>query len=346
MAVINLTLQPACAVNLPDCRTGDNTLSLQRPISQSAMMDRIDAMRVFVLAVERGSLAAAARTTGYSAATVSRAIALLEDRLAMRLLHRSTRALYLTGFGETYLATCREVLAQLDAAERGAVAEHEQPSGLLTITAPLRMGQLHVRPVLDAFLDAHPAVQARLLLLDRVTSLLDEGIDVAIRVAHLPDSSMVATGLGEVRRVLCAAPSYLERRGTPREPAALRDHDCIMERDGAEAELWRFFSPSGKTLLPVPIRPRLVVNSSSAAVDSAVEGHGITRVMSYQAAAAVRAGDLVILLAAHEPPPIPVHLITPSARVGAAKQRAFVDFAAPRLRRRLSDAANEVATDA
>src|SRR6201996_6656182 len=143
------------------------------------------------------------------AATVTRGIALLEARLGMRLLHRSTRALHLTPFGESYLVTCREVLTALDLAERGAAAEQERPSGLLTITAPLRFGQLHVRPVLDAFLDANPAVQARLLLLDRVVNLVEEGIDVAIRLAHLPDSTMVATRVGEVRRVLCAAPAYI-----------------------------------------------------------------------------------------------------------------------------------------
>jgi DNA-binding transcriptional LysR family regulator len=304
-------------------------------------MDRLDAMRAFATAVDRGSLASAARGLGHSPATVTRAIALLEDRLGMRLLHRSTRALHLTAFGETYLATCREVLATLDAAERGAVSEQEQPSGLLTITAPLRLGQLHVRPVLDAFLDANPAVQARLLLFDRTVHLVEEGIDVAVRVAHLPDSNLVATRLGEVRRVLCAAPSYIERHGMPREPAALREHACIMEHNEAETELWRFTSASGKALMPISIRPRLVVNSASAAVDSAVGGHGITRVMSYQAAEAVSDGRLIVLLPDHEPPPIPVHLVMSSARSGAAKQRAFVAFATPRLRDRLSAASGK-----
>ncbi len=305
-------------------------------------MDRIDAMRAFVASVDRGSLASAARRLGHSPATVTRAVALLEQRLGTRLLHRSTRALHLTVFGETYLATCREVLAALDAAECTAATEQEEPSGLLTITAPVMFGQLRVRPVLDAFLDANQAVQARLLLLDRVASLVDEGIDVAVRLAHLPDSTLSATRLGEVRRVLCAAPAYIERRGTPQMPASLREHACIMEREGADAEPWRFASASGRSLLPVPIRPRLVVNSAAAAVDSAVAGHGIARVMSYQAAAAVAAGNLVVLLPQHEPPPIPVHLVVPSARSGTARQRAFVAFAAPRLRHDLARAASEI----
>lgn len=305
-------------------------------------MDRIDAMRAFVTAVDRGSLASAARALGCSPASVTRAIALLERRLGMRLMHRSTRALHLTEFGETYLATCRKVLAALDVAERGAAAEQEKPSGLLTITAPVRFGQLHLRPVLDAFLDANPAVRARFLLLDRVANLVEEGIDIAVRLAHLPDSTMVATRVGEVRRILCASPAYIERCGLPKTPAALREHACIMERDGAETELWRFASAPGKPLLPISIQPRLVVNSAAVAVDSAVAGHGITRVMSYQAAAAVLAGKLIVLLTQHEPPLIPVHLVLPSARSKTTKQQTFVAFAAPRLRRQLDRAASQV----
>jgi DNA-binding transcriptional LysR family regulator len=157
-------------------------------------MDRIDAMRAFVASVDnRGSLASAVRRLGHSAATITRAIAMLERRLGMRLLHRSTRAIHLTQFGEAYLGTCREVLAALDAAERGAAAEQEKPSGMLTITAPLVFGQLHIRPVLDAFLDANPAVRARLLLLDRIANIVEEGIDLAVRVAHLPDSTLMVT---------------------------------------------------------------------------------------------------------------------------------------------------------
>ncbi len=302
-------------------------------------MDRIDAMRVFVASVDRGSLAAAARSLGHSPATVTRAIALLESRLSTRLLFRSTRALRMTPVGESYLSTCRDVLAALDTAERGAAAEQEQPSGLLTITAPLMFGQLHVRPVLDAFLNANPAVRARLLLVDRVVNLVEEGIDVAIRLAHLSESSLVVTRIGEVRRVLCCAPSYIKRHGTPRVPSSLRDHGCIMERDGAETEIWRFASASGRRLVPIAVRPRLVVNSAAAAVDSAVAGHGITRVMSYQAADAVAEGKLKVLLMKYEPPPIPVYLVFPPGRSRTAKQRAFVDFAAEPLRQALASAA-------
>ncbi len=305
-------------------------------------MDRLDAMRAFVTSIERGSLAAAARTLGYSPATMTRAIARLEDDLEMRLLHRSTRSLRLTDFGATYLTTCRDVLAALAAVEQGAASEQALPSGLLTVTAPLMFGHFHVRPQLDAFLDANPAVQARLLLLDRVVNLVEEGVDVAIRLGRLRDSALLATRLGEVRRVLCASPSYLARRGTPKAPVELREHSCIMERDGGETEIWRFASPATRRLLPIAVRPRLVVNSAATAVASAVAGHGITRVMSYQAADAVEAGTLVVLLAQHEPPRIPVHLVLPPGRAQSAKQRAFVAFVAPPLRHVLAETLRQI----
>lgn len=305
-------------------------------------MDRIDAMRAFVAAVDRGSLAAASRSVAMSPAAVTRAIAALEERLSMKLLHRTTRALHLTPFGETYLATCREVLSALDAAEQGAAVEQERPSGLLTITAPLRFGQLHLRPVLDEFLEANQAVRARLLLLDRIVNLVEEGIDLALRIGRLPDSSLTVTKLGEVRRVLCAAPSYLERRGAPASPAALQDHGCIMAHDAAEAHAWRFVPAPGRPPGPVAVRPRLIVNSASAAIDSAIEGHGITYVMSYQVAQDVAAGRLVVLLPQYEPQPLPVQLVTPPRGGGTAKQRAFVSFVVPRIRQTLLRSAAEI----
>jgi DNA-binding transcriptional LysR family regulator len=305
-------------------------------------MDRIDAMRAFVCSVDRGSLASAARAMGCSAASITRAIAMLELRLKTRLLHRNTRALHLTSFGDRYLATCREVLAALEMAERRAEGEQERPSGVLTVTAPLMFGQLHVRPVLDAFLDDNPSVRARLMLLDRVVSLVEEGIDVALRVGHLPDSTLWATRLGEVRRVLCASPAYLERAGYPRTPDALLRHHCIMERADAETELWRFAARSGKSIRPIAVLPRLMVNSAAAAVDSAREGHGIARVMSYQAAASVASGELVILLPKYEPPALPVHLVLPFPRARTAKQNAFVRFATARLRGALLRAAIDI----
>ena len=297
-------------------------------------MDRLDAMAAFVAAVDEGSLAVAARRLGYSPAAVTRAIASLEDRLGAQLLHRTTRALRLTALGETYLATCRRVLDELQQAERGAAADQETPRGLLTLTAPVLFGRLRVRPVLDRFLDASPAVQARLILLDRVVNLTDEGIDVAVRLAHLPDSSLVATHLGEVRRVLCASPAYLERHGVPHTPSDLSSHACIMS-NGAATERWSFAHPAAgrrRALQMAVIHPRLTVNAAAAAIDSVLDGHGITRVMSYQVALEVVAGRLVLLLTAYEPPPIPVHFVMQADRSMTAKLRAFIDFAAPLLR--------------
>lgn len=297
-------------------------------------MDRLDAMAAFVTAVDEGSLAAAARRLSYSPAAVTRAIASLEERLGAQLLHRTTRALRLTSLGETYLATCRQVLDELQRAERGVAADQDTPRGLLTLTAPVLFGRLRVRPVLDRFLDTNPAIRARLVLLDRVVSLIDEGIDVAVRLAHLPDSSMVATHLGEVRRVLCASPAYLERHGVPQAPSELSGHACIMSNEAAAAP-WSFSheATGGKRRLQTAlIHPRLVVNAAAAAIDSALDGHGITRVMSYQVASDVVAGRLVLLLVNYVPPPIPVHFVMQADRSMTAKLRAFIDFAAPLLR--------------
>ena len=305
-------------------------------------MDRLDAMAAFMVAVDRGSLAAASRQLGYSPAAVTRAIASLEDRLGAQLLHRTSRAIRLTPLGETYLGTCRQVLGELQRVEQGAAADANTPRGLLTLTAPVLFGRLKLRPVLDRFLDANPAVQARLLLLDRVVNMLDEGIDVATRLAHLPDSGLHATHLGEVRRVLCASPAYVGRQGRPAAPADLLNHACIMSNEAA-AEPWSFAQEPAarrRTLRAVVIRPRLIVNAAAAAIDSALDGHGITRVMSYQVAADVAEGRLMLLLQAYEPPPIPVHFVMQADRSITAKLRAFIDFAAPLLRSELTRSAS------
>ncbi len=302
-------------------------------------MDRLDAMAAFVAAVDEGSLAAAARRLDHTPAAVTRAIATLEDRLGTRLLHRTTRALRLTEQGEIYLGTCRLVLEQIDAAERGAAAAQEMPRGMLTLTAPVLFGQLRLRPVIDEFLDAHPVMRVRLLLFDRIVNLVDEGIDAAVRLAHLPDSGLVATRLGEIRRVVCASPVYLDRRGTPHNPADLQEHVCVMSNEAAAEEAWSFASAPGearRALHPVAVHPRLVINGSAAAIDSTLDGHGITRVMSYQIERYLRSGRLVRLLEGYEPPPMPVHLVFPETRRATAKLRAFIDFATPLLRHGLA----------
>jgi len=296
------------------------------------LMDRLEAMRVFVAALDAGSLAGAGRRLGHSPAAVSRAIAALEARVGAPLLHRTTRSLRLSEAGERYAAACRRVLTDLEEADLLAAGEAAAPRGMLSITAPLVSGAQVLRPILDAFLDAQPAVRARLLLLDRPVSLVDEGIDVALRIAHLPDSSLVAIRIGEVRRVVCAAPAYLARHPPIGEPADLVGHQvAAMANFGQDS--WTFAPATPNAALRhVALTPRLVVNNVEAAVASALEGHGLTMVFSYQVAREVCAGRLRIVLADAELPPRPVHLITPEGRLSVPKVRAFVDFATPRLK--------------
>lgn len=293
-------------------------------------MDRIDAMRAFVLAVDGGGLAAAARRLGRSPAAGTRAISFLEEQVGTRLLRRTTRSSSPTEAGERYLESCRRILADFDEAHALAAGERSAPRGLLTVTAPVVFGRAHVRPVVDAFLDAHAAVQARLLLLDRVVNLIDEGIDVALRIGQLPDSALIATRVGSIRRVVCASPAFLERHGAIDRPEDLEAAPCIGFGPIADGQTWGF--PTARGRAQAPIRLRLAVNSAEAAIDSAIAGKGVTSVLSYQVAEPVRDGRLVVLLRDHEPPEMPVHLVYPEARLAAAKVRAFVDFAVPRLR--------------
>ncbi len=299
-------------------------------------MDRLDAMLALVTTVDAGSLAAAARRLGRSPAAVTRAVALLEQRTGARLLHRTTRTVKPTEAGERYLSVCRRVLADLAEAELAASGEHTAPRGLLTVTAPVSFGRLHVRPVVDAFLATHREVQARLVLLDRVVHLVDEGVDVAVRIGALPDSSLVATRVGDVRRVTCASPSYLARHRAPTEPADLATHDCVSFSQTTPGEAWTFGARDGGRAKQVRIRPRLSVNTAEAAVASAVEGHGVTCVLSYQVERELREGTLVRLLAPYEPTALPVHVVHGSATFVPARVRAFMDVLVPTLRETLT----------
>jgi DNA-binding transcriptional LysR family regulator len=300
------------------------------------MMDRIEAMKVFVSALDEGSLAAAGRKLGRSAAAVTRAISFLENHVGVQLLHRTTRTIRLSEAGERYAAACRRVLTDLEEADLLAAGETKAPRGLLTITAPLIAGATIVRPILDEFLDLHRDVKAKLLLLDRPVSLVDEGIDVGMRIAHLSDSSMVAIRVGEVRRVLCAAPSYLDANGPIEMISDLPDHQCVALAQFGENS-WSFppTSPNGAQR-HVHFTPRLLVNGIAAVIASAVEGKGITRVFSYHIADEVSRGELRIILAKDEAPPLPVHIIAPEGRLAVPKVRAFVDYAIPRLRTEFS----------
>ena len=300
-------------------------------------MDRLEAMSVFVAAVDGGSLSAAGRQLGMPLATVSRKLSDLETHLRARLLHRSTRKLTLTDAGRDYYASCKRILEDVGEAERDASGEYSEPRGELVIAAPIVFGRLHVLPIIGQFLLAYPQVDVRLVQGDRVTNLVDDHIDLALRVGALPDSSLTATGVGSVRRMTCASPEYLARRGTPATPEELVGHCCVSFDALGASYAWRFQSSGEERVIPV--RSRLVVNTAEAAIDAAIAGVGITRVLSYQVTEAFKANRLQRLLQDFESAPMPVSLLFDGRRRLPLKLRAFVDFATPRLRERLASAA-------
>lgn len=288
-------------------------------------------MRVFVAALDTGSLSAAARRLRRSPAAVSRAIDALEAQVGVQLLHRTTRTLRPSEAGARYYTACRRLLADLEEADLLAAGDGATPRGVLTLTGPQVSGPRMLRPVLDAFLDAHPAVTARLLLLDRHVNLVEEGVDIGLRIAHLPDSSLVAVRVGEVRRILCAAPDYLQRAAPIRSLSDLSEHACIaMTVFGTEA--WSFQTTAAGPAQQVRIAPRLTVNTVEAAAASAVEGRGLMRAFSYQVAQELEDGRLVEVLPGLDLARAPVHLLAPEGRLSVPKVRAFFDFAVPRLK--------------
>jgi DNA-binding transcriptional LysR family regulator len=296
-------------------------------------VDQLEAMRVFVAVAKAGSLSSAGRALGLPVATVSRRLAALEAQLGARLLSRTTRRTALTDGGRRYLDACQRVLAELEAADRSLAGEAHELCGALAVTAPVVFGRLHVLPVVTEFLRAHPRVDVRLALSDRNVEMIDEGIDVAVRIGALPDSSLVATRAGAVRSVVCASPGYLRERGRPSRPEDLAAHDCVTLTMLSSPERWSF--PSRNGTRSVAVRSRLSVTTAEAAIDAAAAGLGVTRVFSYQAAAAIAAGRLVPILERFEPPPVPVSVLHREGRAPSPKLRAFVALAARRLREAL-----------
>jgi DNA-binding transcriptional LysR family regulator len=289
---------------------------------------------ILVTAVEAGSLSAAGRRLGTPLATVSRKVSELEAHLKTRLLNRSSRKLTPTDAGRTYIAACRRILEDVGEAERAASGEYSAPKGDLILTAPVVFGRLHVLPIAIDFLKAYPNIELRVVLADRVVNLLEERVDVAVRIGELPDSSLVATRVGLIRRVVCGSPAYFAEKGIPKRPADLGAHDCITFDGLASPEVWTF--TKGKSEASARIHSRLIVNTAEAAIDAATAGLGVTRVLSYQVANAIRADTLAIALAEFEPAPWPVSLVYTGQRLVPLKVRAFLDFAAPRLRERLA----------
>jgi DNA-binding transcriptional LysR family regulator len=308
-------------------------------------MDRFDAMAVFVAICEAGSLSAAARRLEQPLATVSRKLALLEAQLKTRLIARSTRRLELTDAGRDYLEASRQILEQVDEAERAAAGAYARPHGRLVISAPVVFGRLHLLPVIVEFLREFPDVDVRLIQADRVVNLLEEHVDLALRIGDLADSGLVATKVGEIRRVCCASPAYLAAYGRPEVPADLARHACISFEGLMASGRWVF--PAAQGTETVEIRSRLTVTTAEAAISAALMGLGVARVLSYQVASAVQAGTLERLLPTHEPAAVPVSLIYPGQGRLPMKCRAFLDYAGGRLRERLKgvDAAQVQATD-
>ncbi len=296
-------------------------------------MDRLEAMGIFLAVAETGSLTAAARRLGMPLTSISRKLAELEGHLGTRLIARSTRRLALTDEGSAYHPRCKRILADVEEAERDAADRQASLRGEIVLSAPIVFGRLHVLPAVTGFLDLHPSVQIRMLLSDRNAHLLEDEIDVAVRIGSLRDSSMIASRVGAVRRVVCASPAFLERHGSPRTPADLATMPCIgFDLAGASAP-WRFPGPRGRDV-EITVPQRLTVTGAEAALDAAVAGLGLTRILSYQAASAVADGLLRVVLQAYEPEPIPVHLLHQGRE--PLRLRRFLDFAAPVLSDRLS----------
>ena len=287
-------------------------------------------LRTFAAVADKASFAKAARRLGISPTAASRGVASLEEALGVTLFRRTTRSVALTPEGEAYLERCRPALDELDDAARTLRGEAAEPHGPLVVTAPVVFGRMHVLPVVDRMLRSYPALSVRLILTDRLVRLVEEGFDVAVRIAELTDSALHAVRVAEVRRTLVASPAYLAARGAPEEPAQLRDHQLIAFDNLTQSGEWRF-GPHGR--ITIRCEPRLLTNSAEAAIDAAIKGAGIARTLNYQTDDHVAAGRLTYLLADFDPPPVPVNLVFPANRLRSPNVRAFLDEARRSLSR-------------
>jgi DNA-binding transcriptional LysR family regulator len=299
-------------------------------------MDRLEAMSLLIAVAEAGSLTAAGRKLGVPLPTVGRKISELEAHLMTRLLTRSTRRLSLTEAGAAYVAAAKRILDEVNEAERAASGEHAAPRGEIVITAPLAFGRLHVLPVIAEFLARWPEIDVRLVLADRNLHLIDDHVDIAVRIGALADSTLVSTRVGAVRRVVCGSPAYFAAHGAPQRPEDLAALSAVTFDQLSSSEHWSFRDPKSKRETRVVMRSRLSVNTAEAAIDGAAAGLGVTRVLSYQAAQPVLGGKIQIVLADYEPAPSPVSLIHAGQGLMPLKVRMLLDFAAPRLRARLA----------
>ena len=297
-------------------------------------MDRLEAMSILLLTVEKGSFSAAARELRIPLPTVSRKVSELEAHLGTPLLIRTTRRLSLTEAGTAYVAAAKRILEEVNEAERMAAGEFITPRGELVLTAPMLFGRLHLLPIVTEFLVTFPEIDVRLVLSDRNLHLIDDHVDMAVRIGALPDSSMIATRVGSMRTVVCASPEFLGTHRYPRTPEDLSDMPCVGFDMLAARSNWVFQGRGAKAAIQV-VRPRLITSTAEAAVWAAMQGVGVTRVLHYQCAQAVSDGKLEIVLPVYEPAPLPIHLLHAGRGALPLKMRAFLDFAAPRLRERL-----------
>jgi DNA-binding transcriptional LysR family regulator len=293
-------------------------------------MDRIEAMSVLVAVAEAGSISAASRKLKVPLATVSRKVAELEAHLKVRLLMRSNRNISLTEAGQSFVAASRRILLELGDAERDASGENVTLKGELVLSAPIALGRFYLLPVVMDFLKEYPSIDVRMMLADRRLNFIENNIDVGLRVGELEDFSLVAKKVGTVRRVVCGSPAYLARRGAPKSPADLKSHDCITFENTLSSQTWEF--NVGKGEKSFPIHSRLIVSTAEAAMDAAVGGLGLTRMLDYQIAAQRRAGALKLVLESFKSSPKPVHLIYEAGKHLPLKVRTFLDYAAPRLK--------------
>jgi DNA-binding transcriptional LysR family regulator len=289
-------------------------------------MDRIDAMQAFVLVADLKGFAPAARKLGLSASGVTRLVAALEDRVGARLLQRTTRSVTLTDVGARYLERARRIVADVEEAEISAQAERTRPSGRLVVSAPIGFGRIHVTPLISTYLKRYPEVAGELRLSDRIINLVEDGVDCAVRIGHLADSSLVARNVGNMRRIVVASNDYLAQRGEPRTPEQIPSHDTIQFGAVTAAPEWSFVERGAD--IRVACTPRFTTNSADAAIWHAEQGGGLTRVLAYQAAEAIGNGKLKVVLADFEQPPLPIHIVYPTSRLLSAKVRTFIDLVA------------------
>ena len=290
-------------------------------------MDRWQAMRIFARVAETASFAETARHLHMSAPAVTRAVAALEEMIGARLFVRTTRSVKLTEAGSRYFEDCRPILSDIVEAEAAAAGSYAKPSGTLAVTASALFGQMYVLPILMEYLDAYPTMCGRTFFHDRPVSIIEEGIDVAIRIGHLPDSGFAAIRVGSVRRIICGAPAYFEKHGVPTTPADLKDHRIAASTSAWTSSEWRFGGDHRVTL-----HPNLQCNTNEAVIAAAMDGWGLTRVLHYQVGPALLEGKLQIVLSDYEEPPLPIHVLHPEGRHAPAKVRTFLDMAVSRLR--------------